>query len=187
MLKHIMLDIETLGLSPNSVILQIVAKEFNLNGQPSLITPFQCNINLNQPDRVVETGTLSWWLNQDLATIKTVINGYTQKSLVHALTTLNSWIYNIRTDNNIVIKFWCRGTNFDFTLLENAYKQNDIVIPWEYYELSDVRTFDALVPSPIRKQIKRKGIYHNALDDVEFQIEYVQACLNYLSKGGNYA
>jgi len=178
--KHIMIDIETLGLSNNAVIAQIAALEFSPeNSYIPNTNPFQCNIDIDQNGRAIEVNTLKWWLEQSVTTRNAVFSTASQFPLVVALNSLALWISTIGEKTNL--KFWCRGVNFDFILLNDAYAQYNLDTPWKYTSLADVRTFDSLVPPEILQSIPRVGEHHNALDDCKFQISYVQAAIKWLN------
>lgn len=174
--KHIMIDIETLGISSSAVITQIGAKEFSLDNSIAQGKTFLMNVNISQNDRVIEPDTLKWWLKQAEEVRKSSVNTSSQYSLKVGLASLGEWIDTI-DENSANIKFWCRGVGFDFVILDNAYKQYNLTAPWKYSNLADVRTFDSLVPKSVIDSIPRVGSHHNALDDCIFQIEYVKRAL----------
>lgn len=176
-IKHIMLDIETLGLAPNAVITQIAAVEFEPD---SLYTgkTFNASVNINQPGRVIDPETLKWWLNQLEGTRKTSLNTSSQFELHVVLASLVTWIENIASPQ--YIKFWCRGVNFDFVLLDDAFRQYNLASPWSYRNLADVRTFDSLVPNTVLSNLPKIGNAHDAVSDALFQISYVRAALKWL-------
>jgi hypothetical protein len=60
-----MIDIETLGLEPGSVILSIGAVAFGMDRKPDMpMKEFYVELDTKQPQRVVDLDTVKWWMDQ---------------------------------------------------------------------------------------------------------------------------
>lgn len=145
---HFMIDIETYDVTPSAVILSIGAER--ILGSETFYVEVDPN---TQYERTVSQSTKDWWTKQS----NPPINGIT--SLHAALTYFAEWL-----PKNPII--WCKGTDFDITILAHAYRQYNIPIPWKYSNVRDCRTVYKLAGHhPIRTAT------HNALEDAEDQTD----------------
>ena len=134
----IMLDIETLGTEPGSVITQIAAVQFDpvegtLGKCLVLNVDIQSSLDLGM---TVSGSTLSWWMLQSPETFKS-ISSEPKEKLPAALLRLSDFILNSKLEN-----IWGFGANFDITLLEVAYKKcnYETLQAWKYPQVSCLRT-----------------------------------------------
>jgi exodeoxyribonuclease VIII len=70
---------------------------------------------------------------------------------------------------------WGNGATFDISMLEDAYRQYEIEIPWKFWNVRDCRTVLDMYESirgGFNKTVNRQGA-HNALDDAKFQAQYI--------------
>lgn len=149
---NVVIDLETLSLRPNAVILSIGAVAEN-GEQFYVELDWRMQENM---DRDIDADTCLWWGQQEKDLCP--LNG--TKSIHEALDELAEWLAPYEKDNLFV---WARGPQFDIVILEQAYKFLGIEVPWKYSKVRDVRTAihcKALFYEdykPIRK--------HHALDD----------------------
>jgi hypothetical protein len=162
-MNNIMIDIETLGTGPNSVILSIGAVAFNENG---LGGEFEVHID---PQSCTDAGleidarTVMWWLTQGEAARKAITSGK-QVPLLKALVGLKE-AFEWKD-----VKVWCNGASFDFPILTNAYKALGGDAPWQYWAALDYRTIKNIVPSDVLRACKEQaGTDHDALSDAKAQ------------------
>ena len=95
MTKDIMLDLETLSLDANAVIVSIGAVAFDLHtgivGDKFHITIDILEQTLHGGD--ISKDTLSWWTSQDAeAKLALIAKGHSAVSVPHAMDTLHNWI-----------------------------------------------------------------------------------------------
>ena len=161
-MNYAMIDCETFGLAPNSVILSIGAvtaegAEFYL---PVDITA--------QPGREVDLDTVKWWFTQET-------NPPTHGTMLlsEALIKLANWL----SDENVT-EVWANGSDFDFPLLVTAYKAEGLQVPWKYNNVRDYRTLSKLFPRIEREPFV--GAKHNALDDAKNQMTHLKTLLEYV-------
>ncbi len=165
-LKDVMIDVETLGLTPDSVILSIAAVEFDRDTGDTGRWFYE-RVDHLQAGRTTCEETYAWWLKQPDEVFHEATSGTTPLRM--ALINLYAWF----TEGQIA---WSQGTDFDFPILLDAFKKNHIDIPWEYNAKRDTRTvYDICGFDP--KSIEREGNHHNALDDCLHQIRCVHAAL----------
>ena len=166
---RIMLDIETLGLAPGAAILSIGACVFDTDGVGAT---FERSIDLEScQDRglAIDADTLQWWLDQDAAAQEQLTGG---GDLAGALRELTVW-----ADGHEPAEWWANSPKFDMAHLEAAYDAVALNPPWDFYELRDVRTVQAL---PGAVELEQDGTEHDALDDAVHQAREVAATLRAL-------
>ena len=180
-----MVDLETLGLDPaKAPIIQIGAAAFELHGDgPAEAIPLFSEIvtvrsNLLPPFcREIDPDTVAWWAETDANLLVRLMRGQ-GVTLTTALSNLSIWL--IRADDGIE-GVWAKGPCFDVTMLEMAYQQEGMRVPWSYRAPRDVRTMemiagddDACWTGGEITAIEREGSKHNALVDCLRQIRVVQ-------------
>lgn len=116
-----------------------------------------------------EQDTQEWWLKKSPAAIAELDNPDSTLHINKLLQNMADWI-NAKRYEHPNIAFWCRGLDFDFPILKNAFERFGIDTPWQYYERNDARTFCniTLVPHPTDQ------IQHTALGDCLDQVAQVQ-------------
>lgn len=172
-----MVDIETLGTKPGSAITQIAAVEFC----PATFAP-----SLSFNVHITKESCLKAGLTSDPATLKWLAENNLDKTpekavpLEEALKLFTTFLRFI--DAN---RYWCRGTSFDFPLLEHAYRScPEVEYPkWNYWEQYDLRTVWNLA-SPRSKPAKAA---HDALQDCFEQIKQLQLALEIIRVNNNKA
>lgn len=170
-MKHIMLDLETLGTSNNAVILQIGACFFD-KVTAEIGDTFSINISLEDSLSKgfnVDASTIYWWMQQSEEARKSVTNP--PLATVHYA--LNSFNVFIKGGNN---RIWSHS-NFDFVILMNYFIKTGIKPRFHYRQSRDLRTLVDLAKVKYKKA-DRDGIHHNALDDCKFQVRYCCEALN---------
>ncbi len=170
-MKHVMLDIETLGRDQGCIVLSIGACVFEPLGVGHGETFYQ-NIDPYDCQRLglgTDPATVAWWKEQSLESQhQLVIN---RKPLKDALTDFVKWL-----DADKFTKIWCQGTSFDIPIMKGAFKAVQMEEPWQFWNTRDTRTiYDMCNFNP--KTVKREGTYHNALADAEHQVKCLQMAL----------
>jgi hypothetical protein len=161
---NLMLDIETLGSAPDSVILTIAACAFDpfsdaIYDQHALYSRIDTEC---QNDRSIDESTVAWWANQSAAAQEEAFGEQNRVPLEDALQELSDLIWK----SNIT---WANGISFDVTILENAFKSYGMQLPWQYYNVLDARTVYRMNPDR-----ERLGNSHHAFEDVILQIGLLQ-------------
>lgn len=176
-MKHLMIDIETLGSKPNAVLLSIAAVEFDLvTGQTGAI--FEKNICVNSCIEVglkMEHKTIFWWLKQSKEAQKTLTQ-HTGYPIKNVLREFAIWVFD---NYGLGVIVWGNSARFDLGLLEAAFTACKMDLPWEYYNERDVRTLVAFAPE-VKANTKFDGIKHYGVDDCKHQIKYCSEIFNKL-------
>lgn len=180
---HIMLDLETLGTAPGSVILSIGACVFDENGPlDGCDNRFHLNIDVERTvdaGFLMDTSTALWWMKQGDAARGALLAG--QKGAVGphvAMVDFCEWLKRVAPDDKARF-IWGKGPSFDCGLLAAAYRLMRLPTPWRYPNERCVRTVAAMRPD-IAEPV-REGVHHSALDDALHQARHVGAVMRALS------
>lgn len=163
--ERVMVDIETLGLEPGSVILSIGAVTFDVDG---IHDNWYLSVDLESCQDhglEIDASTLDWWLSQD-DSVQTVLTG--GEDLPEALEQLSRFYGTAQ-------EVWAFSPSFDVAHLDHAYDAVGIVPPWSYKETRDCRTLASLPQWP---DLEQEGMEHNALHDARYQATCTIECLN---------
>lgn len=159
-MRDLMIDIETLGTAPGSVILSVGAVAFDAE-TGALGEEFYAAID---PQSAVDIGlmidvsTLKWWMAQSEDARTAAFAG--TDTLSKAIFDLHQFVTAVEPT-----RVWAKPPSFDLVLLEAAYRACAISIPWHYRTPRDVRTlFD--ITGAVQPDV---GTAHNALDDAKSQ------------------
>jgi hypothetical protein len=167
-MKDLMIDLETLGSTPETPVISIGAAFFDI--QTKKIGPtFYMALDVNEQiarGRKPTGDTIKWWLGQSDAA-KRVFHEQAKPALV-VLTTFIQW-YKANNPKGAFV--WGNGSTFDISILENMFNDYKLEIPWGYNKAMDLRTFKRFRAGG--EQVKKSGVNHNALDDAVSQAQYI--------------
>lgn len=162
---HVMVDIETLAITPDACILTIAAQQFNPFEKKNYneLRHFYSRVSIeSQKERKVEEYTVEWWANQTDAAKEEAFSEEDRLPLADALKQLSPLIWQSEF-------MWINDPTFEVNILENAYQSYNMPIPWKFYLVRDARTVYSLHP-----ELKKRCATHHALDDCRRQIEMLQ-------------
>lgn len=164
-MKHVMIDLETLGTVASSVIMSVGAVKFDLATGKIAEEGFYASISIESNldyQRRVQEDTMLWWLKQDAAAQNVF---HEQKvPLASALEDLSDWL----GDKQSIV--WSNGADFDIPMLAHAYSQVGIETPWEFWNARCFRTYKNL-PGAKDIRVPPAGVKHNALSDAYQQAQ----------------
>lgn len=163
--EHLMIDFETLGTRPNSVVLSLGAVKFTSMGiHDKKYWVFNVEGQL-RARRAVEASTIKWWTEQGEAA-----SSVFDKCDLEGIS-CTEWAKDFRdwTRNNADIRVWGNGATFDPVIAENILDSLRVPVPWKFWNIRCYRTMKACFG--IEKGKKREGTHHNALDDSCFQAQ----------------
>ena len=169
-----MIDIETLGKSPNGAIVQIAALQFDsITGQTG--NEFCINVDpvsSQQTGMHIDANTVLWWMKQEREAQKLVFETDVLP-LGIALNRLNDF-FGIDRQERIV---WANGAQFDLSIINYALDLPFINLPrlWMYWNERDARTIYNLFPE-VKKNHRFVGTAHNAIADCYNQVEILHKC-----------
>lgn len=158
--QNFMVDIETFGNKPYSVITSIGAVKFGggkiLDEFYIRVCPKSCvNFRLR-----MDVDTVMWWLGQN----KEAMEEMTHKDRETLPNAMDQFSKFLGTGKNI--RVWGNGASFDNVLIGCAYDVLKKERPWPFYNDMCYRTIKNLHPDI---KIDRQGTHHNALDDAKDQ------------------
>jgi inhibitor of KinA sporulation pathway (predicted exonuclease) len=188
-MKDIMIDLETLGLESNCVILSIGAVMFDIIDDPhgaDMIPLFYRNISKQSCLDIgmeINKATENWWLEQSIEAQKALETE--QIPLRQALMELSEFVRNA----GVSVRVWSNGAAFDIAMLNFAYRRCDLALPWSFRNERDLRTIMWMTRRKYKPEIDEfylsfKGTKHNALDDAQMQARQVQKCWHLLNRFG---
>lgn len=173
MAKNLMVDMETMAVSPNAVVLSLGAVHFDPYGTGHSNSLY-FRIDIDDQDalgREVDPGTLEWWSRQPPAIMEEAFSPDNRIPLLEAMDRFHKFAWGCSA-------FWSHGATFDLVILENIYHQLNKPLPWNYWQLRDTRTLFDLGHDPEMPQ----GSKHDALQDAIRQAIGVQNVYAKLSK-----
>ena len=184
---HVMIDIETLGTGLESVITQISAIPFDRE-RVYIRERFDTYLDINaQQDayRVVEHGTLQWWLSQSDEARERLQEGL--KNAVHpgaALYEMRNWpSMHGRSGWTGFAGIWSKGPAFDLAMIDHLSIEFADNSPFMgcFRNYRDVRTMQDFVTDEQKQEINQgisaliPGGAHDAVWDCVYQAKLVQA------------
>ena len=169
----LMLDTETLGNTPNSVLLQIGACYFNrYTGE--IGETFLMNVDLKSSLRhgfEIVPETFYWWLGQSDDARKSILES-PLCSVENALNFFNTFAKKASS-------VWSHK-DFDFVIVMNHLRVLNYNPSFRFSVGKDIRTLTDLGNHDWAKYEKDREQAHNALEDCKYQVKYCVDCFNYL-------
>jgi len=177
-----MIDIETLGTRPGSVILSIAAVQFEA-GVVDDVGTFYEEISSESCTRAglkVDISTVEWWFRQ---------GGYKASGkperLVDVLAALNEYIRH-----SGAAAMWAKSPSFDMVMINEAsYNAYEFGLPqWKYWQWRDMRTIMSCISKIDETKLKAEANFaypddkHNALQDALRQAYMVSKAMQLLPR-----
>lgn len=171
----IMVDVETTGKKADlASIVQIGARKFNIKTGEVDTEGFKQSLT-ELPGRVREEGTMMWWETKvPLAIRKEVFDNPTDATVI--LEVFAKWCYPAGS-----LRMWAKPSHFDYGFVESHMKQVGWKNPFHYRAVTDMNSFIrglykmGDIPEVEFVDPAAKGGAHDALNDVDSQINYLLA------------
>lgn len=183
---NVMVDLETLGTAPNSVLLSIGAVMFDSMG--AFLADdykFYTEVALEQQmqNHVIDLNTIRFW-NDEAAKSGVAAPYRGTVAIPNALNAFNEWLVKISsgTVDNLVV--WANGTDFDIPILRYNLEGCGLNVLWKYNAVRDCRTLFKLADVHADgwdAAIAKQGVAHNALDDAVNQANKLAEAFKTLS------
>lgn len=186
MKNKVMIDLETLGVGSNPVILQIAAVVFN---NDEIIDRFDVSVNptsCESFDMKTEVETLYFWLDEEPLKFKELfIHAMKEgESIWEVLDGLTAFLDKAFTDPDTGEKYcgdiYTCGPLQDIVWLQNAYEVTVKTTPWKYNQPKCYRTVRDLFPQVAYEEVNETP--HDALSDAEFQAKHLIKILKSVAK-----
>jgi hypothetical protein len=181
----IMIDLETLATSTDAAILTIGAVKFDPFGrelkEPAMDS-FYVRVDLDSCDEiglVTNDDTIAWWANQSKEAKDEAFSESNRIHIKDAFDQLYKFCWGAK-------RVWSNGAAFDVVICETVFKRIGKAVPWNFWQVRDVRTAFDLGINPIRPPVTA----HHALEDAWNQAVGIQNVYNTLrtstTSGGDY-
>ncbi|VEC16376.1 exonuclease [Citrobacter portucalensis] len=176
---HLMVDMETMGNSPDAPIVSIGAVFFdpstgNTGAEFYQVVSLESSMSFGmKPD----ASTIQWWLKQS-SEARSAILVDEAMGLLETLELLADFIAENAANGSHTVQVWGNGCSFDNVILRRAYTLTDTPFAVPFWNDRDVRTMVELGKSVginPRFDIPFEGDMHNALSDARHQVKYVSA------------
>lgn len=176
---HLMVDMETMGNSPDAPIVSIGAVFFdpstgNTGAEFYQVVSLESSMSFGmKPD----ASTIQWWLKQS-SEARSAILVDEAMGLHETLELLADFIAENAANGSHTVQLWGNGCSFDNVILRRAYALTDTPFTVPFWNDRDVRTMVELGKSVginPRFDIPFEGEMHNALSDARHQVKYVSA------------
>jgi exodeoxyribonuclease VIII len=176
-MKNVMIDIETLGTTPDTCILQVAAVSWGDGGIDDGIS-FDLSVteqvNLG---RRVDPRTLSWWMD-DKVKPEVRVNVLQRTSPIQLQVGMNLLNEYIGLDKELCV--WANPPQFDISIIRSVMEQCGVIPTWKHWQERDLRT--------LRNVCKDVGIiydmknenHHSAYSDARHQALEVTHLMNEL-------
>ena len=168
MATHGTIDLETIDTCPQATILSLGAVKFNPLDDSEPHSELYLKINIDEQDQLGRTAsddTIEWWSKQDPKIMEEAFNQKDAITVDESLRKLSKFSVGVDT-------FWGQGYGFDYTIMENMFRQGGMPIPWNFWQIRDSRTLFGCCKSDPRKLIQND--LHNALADAYYQSKAIQ-------------
>lgn len=178
--RHVMIDLETLGICHTAAIFAIGAVKFDPYDTEAPMERFVVGVDpqsCQDAKLIIEGRTVMWWLHPDRAAARTAVLGLPYVDLWSALSGFAEWFGEPKP-------VWGNGANFDNVVLRNAYNAAGIAPPWFFYNDRCYRTLKNMY-SGIKAEMPKIDFTeltpHSPLDDAVAQAKHLQQIVKALS------
>jgi exodeoxyribonuclease VIII len=175
MKRHLMVDLETMAVTPRAVILTLGAVIFDPYSD-QILDQLYLKLDIDDQDKLgrdVDPNTLDWWAKQDSRVMEEAFSSDGRISVVDGINAFHKFAWGCDA-------FWSHGSVFDLIILEDIYRQLVKTPPWQFWQCRDTRTLFDLADPEMEKSVEQ----HNALFDAIRQAKGVQNVYRKLGKTG---
>ena len=127
MLKHLMVDLETLATSPDAAILTMGAVTFDPKSD-KIFDEFYVRIDLESVTELgmtVDEKTVEWWGTQSAEAQDEAFSEIDRINIREAFDRLYKFCWGAK-------RVWSHGAAFDVVICENIFRKLNKAVPWNY-------------------------------------------------------
>lgn len=185
--NHLMLDLETLDVTPSSIVLEIGAVAFDPYGAlleditENTKNTFFRSIELDSCLKLglgMSQSTFHFWLEQDEQSRYRIIK-HPKVHIGTAAEALRKFC-----QDHTVTKVWSHGATMDIAIMTEVYRRLHKEVPWSYRDVRDTRTLYGMIDWEESDAMKskwewlmRRPVKHHPVHDAWAQARAVQYCL----------
>ena len=165
---HATIDLETVDVRPTSTVLSLGAVKFNPHLRQEPHSELYFKISIDDQDRygrTTDNSTIQWWSSQDAEIREEAFDQTGAVTVEQACDQIARFAVGVDM-------FWGQGYGFDFTILEDMFRNVRRPVPWNFWQIRDSRTLFGLCAQDPRKQMQTDK--HNALADAYYQARAIQ-------------
>lgn len=165
----IMIDLETLDVTPTATILTIGAVKFDPFGDEvknPTCEKLYIKVDVDSCDRLgatVSNSTIEWWGNQSAEAQAEAFDPSGRVDVIEAMNQLYKFCWGGK-------RVWSHGATFDIPICEFYFRKIGKAIPWQFWEARCTRTLFDIGINPNRPPVLK----HHALEDAWNQAVGVQ-------------
>ena len=185
----LMVDIETMAVTPDAAILTIGACMFNPRGgvDQTIDEKFLVRMSLTSNEsmgRRIQAGTVEWWLKQSTDAQMGLFDGFVT-NLKQGLVMFRQWFQNETRNRPETV--YANDPDFDVVILKSAHDSCGEMWPLQFWQNRSVRTAGEMAYADhkerraVLKAIRESvGTHHRADDDAVAQAIFVAHCFDKL-------
>lgn len=176
--RDLMIDLESLGVGRDAVIVSMAAVAFDLK-TGEISDTFTMIVDLDQDGGVISPSTVQWWMTQP-EEVRRQVTDDERAPLSSALQMFFSFYRDGGFKN-----MWSNGPTFDEMILRDAYARLGLRPPFHWRHSRCCRTIRELakrngVAVPPKTSMQEREDKHDPLADCLYQIRWVCDCYRHL-------
>lgn len=171
MTTDLMIDLETLDTAVTAKILSVGVCFFDI-ATGDIHRQGESVISLiGQEQRTISDSTFRWWMGQS-DEARNRASDKESYALHCVLSTISDHVKALPG-----IRVWGNGATFDIGILEHAFNEYGIPVPWDFRNVRDMRTLvevgQMITGVDMRSKVPVTGVKHSAVDDAVWQAKVV--------------
>lgn len=178
--NDVMIDIESLDITPTCVILTIGAVRFDPYGA-GVVERLELRPTVDEQSteygRTISESTLQWWSGQSADSLEEAMGDWGRAPYKTCMQMLHRFCSGRRA-------VWSNGASFDVVVLENAWARLGMQPPWPHYTIRDTRTLYEVAGVSLKDSKYTSKTTHKAIEDAEHQAIVVQDAYDILRRAG---
>lgn len=182
MTTKVMVDLETLGKEPGSIVLAIGAVAFDMDTRyvgaeetGHQFSTYLDPISQQNAGLKIDANTVLWWMDQAEEARQAIVQA-TKHPFHLALVSFSEWLEfvcgeDLEEVDYLDVEIWGNGANFDAPMLRALYKAAGVRCPWGFWSESCHRTTRRRLHQRYKDlgEPEFQGERHNALHDAVHQ------------------
>lgn len=166
MANNYMIDIETFGTAPSTVVTAVGIVVFN---KERILDTLTVHLDIKEQieaQRQIDGSTILWWLRQSKEAQNALLSGQSiAKSVMAGLKEIED-LFKTYSPGGV----WGNASTFDNVIVSDLFRQARRKQPWDFWNDRCYRTMKNVYPDV---KIKTVGVKHDALSDAISQAEHL--------------